>query len=574
VADLDSATLARTVSKRSRIWDRLTLSDHPLLRVWAVATALFFGLCAVWSLATPIDATNDEGSQVIKAVSVVRGEILGTPLTAASARSLPKSQVGLLNMCEVYVNEYPASLLHRKRVLSNAEAAARCSAPFTIVTVPQSFTTLAPSETCNSTAVIPDECPTHLDGSKRSVEAITYVGRYPPLYYAVVGLPSLVSASDNAIYGMRLVSGLVTAALLGLSIALVTTWSSRRLILLAVIVAATPMLFVFGSTVNPSGLEMSAALCAWTGLLILVLEHAKQPPPSLVAACTAASVVMAFCRPLSPFWLVLIAVFVAALRPAAIRSLAADRRIRIGSVVVAVAILVAVVYVVWAKSLTVLPVGSVVLPNTPISGVVELALGRTDVFISQFAGAFGWDYVSPPLAGIALLIAAVGGLVLGGIVTGARRDVAVLAALIVTALVLPLLIVVSQANKDGIVWQARDGFPLYGGVILVAGAIARAESRAGESSVGNRVVRRLTVIVAVGVAGSQLADLLWAMRRYNVGLWGPLNAFAKVPGGFSPSVPTALLVVASLGLCAAYGWWIIRLSAGMASPATSSAGVL
>ena len=73
-----------------------------------VATALFFGLCAVWSLATPIDATNDEGSQVIKAVSVVRGEILGTTLTAATARSLPKGQVGALKGCEVYVNQYRA----------------------------------------------------------------------------------------------------------------------------------------------------------------------------------------------------------------------------------------------------------------------------------------------------------------------------------------------------------------------------------------------------------------------------------------------------------------------------------
>jgi len=526
-----------------------------------VATALFFGLCAVWSLATPIGAANDEGSQVIKAVSVVRGEILGTPLTAATARSLPKGQIGVFKMCEVYVNQY-----HRIAAI-NADAASRCSAPFTIVTVPQSFSTLPPSEACNSLPLIPDECPTHLDGSKRPVKAITYVGRYPPLYYAVVGLPSLVSASDTAIYGMRLVSGLLTAVLLGLSIALVTTWSSRRLLLLAVTVAATPMLLVVGSTVNPSGLEMSAALCTWTGLLILVLEHAERPPPGLVALCTATSAVMALCRSLSPFWLVLIVVFVAALRPAAIRSLGADRRVQIGSVVVAVAIVVAGVYVLWAKSLTVLPVGVIVLPNTLLKAV-ELALGHTGLLISQFAGAFGWEFVNPPLAGIALLTTAVGALVLGGIVTGARREVVVLAALIVTALVLPLLIVVSQADKDGIVWQARDGFPLYCGVILVAGAIARApmgQPRAGQSSAGNRVVRRLTVIVAVCVAGSQLADLLWAIRRYNVGLWGPLNVFAKVPGGYSPSVPTALLVVASLGLCAAYGWWIVRRSARMAS---------
>ena len=523
-----------------------------------MATAIFFGLSAVWSLATPIDATNDERSQVVKAVSVVRGEILGTPLSAPLARSLTKSQVTEFHGCDLYLNEY-----HQDHIGPRiADAASRCSAPFTVVTVPQSFSSLPPSKPCNSLPVIPDRCPTHLDGSTRPVKALTYVGRYPPLYYTIVGLPSLVSASDGAIYAMRLVSGLLTALLLGLSVALVTTWSSRRLLFVAVTVAATPMLLVFGSTINPSGLEMSAALCTWTGLLILVLEHAERPPPSLVAACVATSAAMALSRSISAFWLLLIVLFVAALRPAAIRSLAADRRVRIGSAVVAVAVVVAVFYVLWAKSLNVLPVGESVLPGTPISKIVQLALGHTNLLISQFAGAFGWEFASPPLAGMALLATAVGALVLGAVVTGVRREVVVLLALIVTALIVPLLIVISQASRDGIVWQARDGFPLYGGVILVAGAIARASMahpRPGQSGTGNGVVRRLVVVVAVCVAGSQLADLLWATRRYTLGEWGSLNVFADVRGAYSPSVPTGLLVAASLGLCAAYGWWIVRV---------------
>jgi hypothetical protein len=48
----------------------------------------------------------------------------------------------------------------------------------------------------------------------------TYVGRYPPLYYAIVGLPSLVWHTNTAVYMMRLLSGLLCALLLGLAIAL------------------------------------------------------------------------------------------------------------------------------------------------------------------------------------------------------------------------------------------------------------------------------------------------------------------------------------------------------------------
>ena len=43
----------------------------------------------------------------------------------------------------------------------------------------------------------------------------TYVGRYPPLYYAIVGLPSLAWHTDVAGYLMRLVSGLLSVLFLG-----------------------------------------------------------------------------------------------------------------------------------------------------------------------------------------------------------------------------------------------------------------------------------------------------------------------------------------------------------------------
>lgn len=530
-------------------------ASHPLLWVTAITTAIIFCLCAVWSLATPIGATNDEGSQVIKAVSVVRGQILGEPLTARVPRALRGSPSKSLRNCEEVL---------RNRGASSEAAASRCAAPFTVVTVPSSFTSLPLSESCNSLPIAPDYCPSHLSGSNRSVEAITYVGRYPPLYYAIVGLPSLVTQTDSAVYGMRLVSGLLTALLIGLAIGIVSTWSAHRLLLLAVAVAATPMLLVFGSAVNPSGLEMSSALCAWAGLLVLVLEHAERPPRSLVVTCTLASSVLVLCRAISPLWLVVMAVFVVLLRPSAIRSLASDRRVRIGSAVVALAGVAAVAYDVWASAWRVLPVGVAVPQHASATDLIQIALGNVSNWMYEFGGAFGWGFAHPPLAGIALLGLALSALVVGALATADARRLAVLLALIVTALVLPVVIVVSQATKDGIVWQARDGFPLYCGVVLVAGAIARLPteepSAIDRGAVPSLVLRRIVLLVATCVALSQFADVIWALRRYTVGLVGSFNLWANVPGKFYPPVSSTLLFLAALVVCAVYGWWIVRLS--------------
>ena len=99
-----------------------------------------------------------------------------------------------------------------------------------------------------------------------------------------------------------------------------------------------------------------------------------------------------------------------------------------------------------------------------------------------------------------------------------------------------------QAHKDGLVWQARDGFPLYVGIILVAGAVAfrmREPTPANpkEPSGRHAMAHRITLLVAVCVPAAQLGDFVWALRRYTVGLGPVLNPFAKVRGGWSPPVP-------------------------------------
>ena len=422
-------------------------SRFSFLQVWVVAAAIVFGLCAAWALSTPIGATNDEGAQVLKAVSTVRGQLVGQPLTEATRLTLDENQLRPFDSCVHWGLEVI-------RVDKQA-AAQRCSAPFTVVTVPKRFANFPESEFCNSFEVYPDTCPVHLEGADSPVRAITYVGRYPPFYYAVVGLPSLVWQSDTAIYAMRLVSGALTSLLIGLAIAMAAIWSTCRLLLLAVTVVATPLLIVFGAVVNPSGLEMAAALCTWTGGLILVVSHAERPPLGLIVACTSAAVVFALARPLSVPWLALTAVFVVLLRPRAVRSLWADRRARIGGAIVVGASVLALAWVSWAHSWSVLPVGRRDPGSAPLWRTAELVLGNTEGWFHQFAGAFGWSVVDPPPLGVWLLVFALAAVVLVGLVSGERWQLALLGLLGATAVVLPVLLIASEAAKNGITWQTR-----------------------------------------------------------------------------------------------------------------------
>ena len=166
-----------------------------------------------------------------------------------------------------------------------------------------------------------------------------------------------------------------------------------------------------------------------------------------------------------------------------------------------------------------------------------------------------------------------------------RRHAALIIGLAVASLALPTALMASQARIDGVVWQARDGFPLYAGIILVAGAVAGRDpslSSAG-SGVGPKVpwahMRRLVLLVATTMAFVQFADFLWALRRYTVGLGSTLNPFARVRGGWDPPVSSVALVIVAFTAALAYWWWIRELGrlpvanqATVGMPSTAVAG--
>ncbi|HEX2576338.1 MAG TPA: DUF2142 domain-containing protein, partial [Aquihabitans sp.] len=127
---------------------------------------------ALWAFALPAYSGPDEQAHVTKAAAVARGQWQGRHI---------ETVIGTLTEVEV-----PDVFGDRPADLSKA-----CFA---------------------GEPTVPADCATPPTGSTDDVVAGTYVGRYPPAYYGVVGLPTLVAPGTHTLVLMRLVSVVLGAA--------------------------------------------------------------------------------------------------------------------------------------------------------------------------------------------------------------------------------------------------------------------------------------------------------------------------------------------------------------------------
>ncbi len=444
--------------------------------LFAVCLVVTFANFAVWSLATPLFASPDEQAHVVRAAGVVRGQFVGVTLYG------------------------PGS-------------------PYTGVTVPKVFASGDTYPKCfHFHPTVPASCAPPLTTSTRTVRTYTYVGRYPPLYYAIVGLPSLAFVSKTGIYLMRLASALLNALLVSLALLAVVLWSRRKLLLVGVMVAATPMVWFLGGVVNPSGLEICAAICMWTAGLVLVLEHPERPPPGLVAVVAVAAGFLVLARPISPLWVACIAVVLGLLGGRrALLGVLRSRAARWSALPLAACGAYALWWIDDEHALDLLPVGAHVAPGD--SGVHLLAtlFEHTGGWLLQVVGVFGWLDTRSPLLTYVLWFAVVGLLVVLAALRAGARGAGVLALLLAAVVVVPIVISYGEAHRLGILWQGRYTLPLAVGVPLVSVALL-----AGSTSLAP-LRQRAAVVLSVGIGVADIVAFLEALRRYAVGVNGPID---------------------------------------------------
>jgi hypothetical protein len=479
--------------------------------IWIRSFLVLFVLCGAWCLATPLGGAPDEPAQIVKAAATVRGQLIGQPAPHEPAAT----------------RDFRVPALFRS-----------------VYALPACY---------QFHAKTPAGCAPHLQSSSRLVTVSTYVGRYPPLYYAVVGLPTLAMHSENVIYFMRLVSALLDALLLGLAFAIASVWCRATLMVEALALTITPLVFFFAGVVNPNGFEIAAAICAWTSGLALVRNWSLRPPRAPLLAFIVSGCLLELSRGLSVLWMAVILLTLVCLEPRSCAHLLRERSVRIGAAILVAVAAVAVGFVLIAHSLKVLP--STLLPADHASffALTERVLGRIGVYVKEFIGVFGWLDTPSPLLTMILWTAMLGFLIILGLVASRRRESMILFGLLIGSFVLSMALIEWNAGTSGITWQARDGFPLYAGTPLLAGMLI---PHASITSFGDFARRRVAAIVAIGVGVSQLTDFGWTLRRFTVGLGRTVNLFQPVQGGWSP--PPGVPLTALLGAVAVvlYATWL------------------
>jgi len=481
---------------------------------WMASFALLFLLIEAWSLSTPLMASPDEPVHTIKAAAVVRGEFFGTP--ARPTRLGPSSQI--------------------------------------IVRVPDVFAELPAIPSCFAThPTVPASCAPTPGPSTREVKVATAAGRYEPLYYAIVGLPSLVFPSSTGIWLMRLVSGLLSALFLASALESAAACKRRRLLVWGVAVAATPMVMFMAGTINPNGLEASSAICLWASGFALLSDHAVVSDRRLLARVGISASVLVQVRGLSPLWLLLIALALVVLAGKnKIIELSRDRVARLWVAVLAASCAFTAWWLIRYNPLALSP-GLVLPKHVPVSSLISTSVGFSDGFIREMIGVLGWLDVSPPSVTYYGWIAMVFMLLGFGLLFGRRLFVGVLVCLVVLTVALPIVFDATNARSLGFVWQGRYMLPLAAGIpIVAAGAVAK-------GYLSDRTHRRAAVIFPAILVISELALFFDALRRYTVGSSGPFSPFG---GKWHPPFGTVAISLAFVVVLVAYGAWLRHIVGG------------
>jgi hypothetical protein len=314
------------------------------------------------------------------------------------------------------------------------------------------------------------------------------------------------------------------------------------------------MLLFLAGVVNPSAIEIAAAILFWIAGYALVTEALDRIDTRLVVRVAVAGSVLALTRQLGPFWLGIIAVTLLALGGRGVaRRLWETGSVRIGVVVMVVC---SVAQMAWIAATGTLDASNSNVPGVvgPTSQLATGSLGRGLIYFDEMIGVFGGRDTAPPTAVWLFWTAVLAAIVTLGVLA-ARRPVAlaILSTAFLTWLV-PIVFEARSANTAGYFGQGRYTLPIAVGVPILA-AFAAAERRWPTT-----ILTRVAWIVGIALGASQVLAFIQAIHRYAVGTRHKFDFFATTP--WEPPLPAILLTVVFLG--AVIAWYVLLLAASPA----------
>jgi hypothetical protein len=484
----------------------------PVRRVWLLAFAAFFALAASWSLTEPLGAPIDEPSHMLWAAAVSDGQF-----------APPRSTTQVVWGAPLLIVD-------------------------TRVTVPREIADLAVEINCfDHHDNVSASCYEPLNDSTAEVGYVTPMGSYNPLYYLLVGWPVHVLPGLDGLYGMRLISALLCAALL--ACAFTVALRVGRVACCGVLVAATPTVLFLAGAVNPNGPEAAGGVLAFAALAALALD----PRPEFVRARSSylalGAGVVALVRPAGLEWLgLLLAMGFVILGPRRSFALVRSRSTVPAGIGLGVTVLASAAWDLTRGGLNTAAVARFNGYTVPDS--IRDSLLTTGGYLQEMLGVTGWNEVPSPFGTLAAWLCLIGLLVLGAALFAGGRELLALGLLALGVVLLPIAANASQAHGLVNLWEGRYllwwsvGLPVYAATLLAA-HLGRIPERAG---------RRLPPLVYTIVVLGSLGAYWEIVRRYGRGLPGAGSTVPVTlwPGRF-PWTPPGGWLPGALSLLVGFG---------------------
>ncbi|MDQ0690385.1 hypothetical protein QF047_001345 [Arthrobacter sp. W4I7] len=411
----------------------------------------------------------DEPAHVIKAAAVVRGELTGREMPAGGAYQLVTVPAWI-----AYYDTFGCFAQKRDTTPS-------CVPPFS--------------------------------GDGRAlVEARTSASNYNPIYYALIGLPSLLDGGAAAVYGMRLISALISCLFLASAFSALSQLRRRKWALTATSAAMTPMVLFLNGAVNPNSLEYttSAALLA---NLVLLLQRSGDPQAywRLVPTITASACVLANTKGLSLLWLALMVVTAGILGSwPQLKALSRNAWVWVGTVVIGFSCTFALYWLTHHHSLSSNPFEGA--GSSPLTGA-EIMVDRTFDYATGYVGQFGWLEVPAPMGAYVLWLGLGVALVMAAVVLARGRGRTATIFLLAVLLLLPPLLQAQAVESIGIVWQGRYILAVFVPLLMVCGLALDRMNSQGFSPQAAGLLKATVILLAV----FHFWTFMQTLRRYVTG---------------------------------------------------------
>lgn len=431
-------------------------------------------LMLAWVVATPVGSAADEPAHIIYAYGVATDQVLPWSEQVRVQDGVPQAAVRLPSA----LFDYPAVGCYRWQ---SAET----------VTCP----------------------PTPVDGTWSDAES--YMVRYPPLYYAVIGTVlragmHLGLSGAATLVAARVVSGVLGSVLLLLAARALCSRFPAGAALPATLAASSPVAVHLIAAINPNGFEVAAAVAA-AAMLVAVrkdVEDGRHVRVSTRVALVSSVVLLAGARPLSVAWAGLLVLLLIP-RAGSARPLARIGWVAAGALVATLA--VAAGWVAYAAAFRGSDAGvGTEWGESPVPTRLLLILLKFGELLEDAVAGFGWGETRlPVLLVIVSLVAPVVLVVAQSVGARGRRVLAVPA---VAFLVLGSGVVAAHSYVAAFGWQGRYWLPVLAASLVLC--VPAMQSRALDA----RGVRRVVLGTAVPLLVVHGCAVLWNMWRYAYGV--------------------------------------------------------